>query len=145
MNRIPPYRIELRQGGIVLQYDVRWHERTVGRVEVIAKGLYCHILCRCQKLNGIFRLLAQTENGDIPIGILCPGEGGFLLERAIPMRKIDCDRLSFILAEKNENTEFYPIDPNKPCPIIERLEEARFAVRNGIPGLILRDDSGDRP
>lgn len=125
---------------MMLVYDVKLGEETVGQATMEKRGLYYTVRCSCRFLEGIFRLVDRCDHGEVSVGICGPVAGGLGISRNIPAKKLDSGSHVFrLLPQGNSQGDFYPLDPQKPCPLADRLEQTRFAIREGVAGLIFAE------
>jgi hypothetical protein len=120
-------------------YPVYLDNEPVGKVSVTRKGLYYHFLCRLQLPDqGVYRVCIccgdQAENLGIPL----PEGRGFALEKSLPVSRLGRGKPNFFVAPKQQS-RFVPIDPKEPFGALRYIKNARFQIRNGQPGLIIRD------
>lgn len=121
-------------------YSVRFGRNIAGQVEVEPDGLYSHVRCRCSlPLGTIGRLWLYGENTRLNLGVLLPGQEGFILERRIPAKQMDVSNPDFVVqtSEENRSEFFVPVREGEPFAYLSKLKNSRYAVRDGIPGLLI--------
>lgn len=121
-------------------YEVRFGNRSCGKVQVQRQGLYYRFLCRC-RISGevLCRLRVTCGDKQEELGILSPVEGGFGLEKKIPVKRLGNGLPVFQLYVKQEQAEgrFVPITPEEPFAYISRLKDAYLVHRNGQAGILI--------
>ena len=114
----------------------------LGKVQLLRKGLYYEICCRCQRPgDSIYRLVAHAGDRKLSLGVLAPMGVGFGLDRKEPVSHFGPGELSFSLVPAHQPLEghFVPLSPTEPFAYLSRLKEARFTTRSGQPGLLIPD------
>jgi len=112
-------------------FPVTYQGQTVGTVTVSREGLYCRISCRCRMPEGkIHRLYAGAER----LGVLMPEGGTLVLQTRVAAKRLK-PNCPFSLEKNGEM--FIPIRPGEAFAHLGRLRQARFACREGEPGLYL--------
>ena len=105
----------------------------MGRVELEREGLYYRLSCRCRVPdNEMHRLYADGEK----IGVLIPENGDLVLETKVAVKRLK-EGCSFSLEEKARN--FIPIHPGEVFGHLGKLRQAKFAFREGEPGIFLEE------
>lgn len=137
---IPPCRIRLQQGGLIMKpnYAVRYNKTDVGEVTVHQEGLYLkfHCLASLPK-NDIYRLQLLNGNNFINLGVLLPVNGHFELRKSIPFKTLCDDKFDFEIIADSEEDSFFAVTENQPFLHINRLHLAKFTVQDGIPGVLI--------
>lgn len=126
------------------KWNVEWNGRKVGTCTVEQQGLYRRFVCRCGKTaQGICRLVMKCGDYTLDLGILVPVDGGFGLEKRIPVKNLPAGEPEFMVAPQDcgRLPEFIPVRIGEPFAYLDRLREARFALRNGEPGILLDSES----
>jgi len=131
-------------GGILLirKYEVCFNGKTVGSADVEKKGLYYHIICKCNLPNtGVYRIKIQSETTETDLGICVPLGACFGLETNIPVKKTGGGNLVFQIAPQKQDMaeRMIQIDPEKPFLYINKLQKARLIHRNGKSGIIITE------
>ena len=144
MNGNPPCCIQLQQGGILLfrKYEVCLNSQIVGSADVEKRGLYYHIICKCNLPNsGVYRVSVQSETMETDLGICVPMGNFFGLETNVPVKKMGEGKLVFQIASQRQDTAepMIPIDPQKPFIHIDKLQKARLIQRDGTLGIIFTE------
>ena len=124
-------------------YEVFLNEVSVGTMEVTRSGLYYKLHCICDfPTEEIYRIIVQNGDVTCDLGPCIPLENGFGITTQVPVKRIGEGVLSFFVKSKLEtaNKKFVPVDPNLPFDFLCALDTARFARKNGIPGVIIRCD-----
>lgn len=115
----------------------------LGTVTFWQEGLYMHFSCRC-RLSGevMFHLMAQCADGVCCLGLLCPMDGVYGLEKRIPMKQLGQGRLEFSLRPRHAPVggRFVPMRCDEPFAFLDQIAQARYAVRDGQRGLVLPEE-----
>ena len=122
-------------------FAVTLGENPVGKVLVSRRGLYYSFCCRCDlKGDDIYRLAVTCGGVQQNLGVLVPQDGGFALERKVPVKQIGEGDMTFTLMTKQSavSERFVPISPEEPFAYISRLKESFLAVRKGQPGIVIQ-------
>ena len=125
-------------------YEVYMGSDAVGKVNIIKQGLYYRVLCRCiVPSDTVYRLYAITETGREKLGVLIPDGDGVLLDRKIPVKRLQ-EFSRFILSSRSDEDKgrFVPIYPEEPFSYIGQLENAFLEIQNGQVGVCIKDSSG---
>ena len=121
-------------------YEVCFGNRPCGKVQVLRQGLYYCFLCRCRISGDVLcRLRVICGEKQEELGVLVPVEGGFGLEKRIPVKRLGEGMPEFRLYVKQESSEgkFIPIIPEEPFSYIARLKDAYLVCRNGQAGILI--------
>ena len=127
-------------GGVIVirRFDVYEKDLVVGTVILGRRGLYWAVSCRCDAEKGRGkRLIAEVDAGCVDLGLLYPVDGGFGLETSVAVKTLGEGRMCFRLENRAEETRFVALDPLKAFAYLHLLEQCRFAVRDGVSGLLL--------
>lgn len=121
-------------------YSVFFGNSQCGKVSVQRQGLYWRFQCRCRLSSEILCRL-QVDCGGVQenLGILVPMDGGFGLDKKIPVKRLGEGIPSFRIAPSGEGArrEFVPICPEEPFAYITRLKESYLVRRNGQAGILI--------
>ncbi len=112
---------------------------SAGQAQVVRQALYYRIDCRCElATDEIFRVAMCWKDGWENLGVLVPEKGAFCLRKKIAANKWGREVPVFRIYRAGENPmdEFVPLDPDVPVDCMLRLKDARFARRDGRPGLL---------
>lgn len=140
MNRSPRYCIVCGKGGIpIFSYDVYYRNRVFGRLYMEVNGLYYKISFQFKSVDKVLRLIDRCDNGDISVGICAQTQKGFGIEKKIPVKRlgIGAHHFELVPAECNADAYFIELFEEKNCEAVTQLENARFCLRNGKPGLMI--------
>ena len=124
-------------------YDVMFENQAIGKVTVEKEGLYFRFSCECQLYQpGLYRLIAACQGREVPIGILTPGNGGFVLNTRIATKKFITQPTKFnIIPCKEERKErFIPLCADAPFAYISDLPGAKLFCKNGQTGILISSD-----
>ena len=116
-------------------WDVRENGEKVGSCWVKAEGLYLRIRCSCGMRPGMVRLYWDRE----PLGVLIPQGDRLVLETRQAKKRFLGLEPRFLLEPVGEKRgeRFVPLCPEEPFSYLEYLQNARFSMRNGQPGLVM--------
>lgn len=111
-----------------------------GHVAVSREGLYYRFQCRVKlPANRICRLQLCGDHDRIDLGILIPVNGLYELDKKIPAKYLKDESFTFKLIDKQSKDKFIPIFENKPFSHICQIHNGCFCVRDGIPGILIRN------
>lgn len=120
-----------------MEYKVTYRDVEAGRVELVQHGLYYEIKCRCQYMDGLFRLVDVCDNGTVMIGVCVPAENGLKMQRRIPVKALGTGNHAFKLTCCGNNLMvFVPLNVQLPTENLRELDKAVFGTRGGVPGLL---------
>lgn len=135
-------------------YNISRNGKTVGQACVTREGLYYRFRCKCAISNkGICRLQLLHCGGTTDLGILVPESHEFVLDKKLPAKQIGEGEWHFVLITPTDNDkgDFIEIRDDHPFAYLSQLQNARFALQNNRPGIVLKDrsaapqDSGQNP
>ena len=129
---------------LVGSYAVYLGDKTAGKLQIEKEGLYYRLTCRCVVPDDlVYRLFAVTDQRRENLGVVLPENGGYVLQRKIPAKRLQpgCRFLLSARGETNTGT-FVPVYPEEPFSYISRLETAFLEVRNGQTGLCWKENPG---
>ena len=120
------------------EYGLYYHENQVGFVRLSKCGRFYSLTCRFQlQQQGAFRLFADSGKGRTDLG-QCVQYGQALgAERYLPVNVIGEGELNFYILPAGSDGAFIPIDCERPFHQLDKLSNARFAVRSGRKGILL--------
>lgn len=125
--------------------DIMLDSEVVGKGAVEREGLYYRFICRC-RLRGeqMYRLVAFCEDSQVDLGLCVPCQGGFGLEKRVPVKKLGSGviRIRAVPRIKEADNMFIPLDQEAPFPYLDRLNEANLQIRDGITGIVIPQESG---
>ncbi len=122
----------------MMEYPVMRGNETVGTVRLTRKGLYWEIFCKCRfDRPRLCRLEAEGEKA-ADLGVLVPEDGCYILRRTVPIKRIGEKPTRFTIREDSGDGCFLPLDESKPFAGLQHLGNAYFAVRAGVPGIVLK-------
>ena len=85
-------------------YPVFYQQQSVGKIEVMKRGLYYSFYCRCRMKPGIVcRLVAKWPNAWENLGIPVPQGDGLELNRKLPVKRLGEEAPEFILIPHDED------------------------------------------
>ena len=131
-------------GGICLEgnWTVTYDGRAVGSCTVCKSGLYYHFVCSCNWISDrIYRLCLRIGGTVVDLGVLVPKDEGIALEKRLAIKQLPSGQPEFVVIPAgtvNRKDEcFIPVYEDKAIPCLSKLTTARFAVRNGVAGIIV--------
>lgn len=125
------------------RYDILRGGEAIGQADINREGLYYRFSCRC-RLSGevICRLKVTWEDKEENLGILIPDGNGFSLNVRIPVSRVGKGKPVFHVLPRHGKPDdrFIPISPETPFQYLHRLQDAYLQVREGQPGIVLKDE-----
>ncbi len=126
-------------------WTVTYDGKPIGHCKVQKAGLYYHFSSCCKSLsNQICRLHLRCDEKVVDLGIFVPQEGCLVLEKRLAIKNIPDGRPEFLLnvagQSKRVEENFVPVCDDMPLPCLQKLHYARFAVRGGVPGIVIKDE-----
>lgn len=122
-------------------WTVYWEDKPVGTCRMEQQGLYCRIRCRCSRISDeIWRLLFCGNGETLDLGILVPVDGGFGLDRKLPLKNLPSGEPAFLISRQQhmEDGKFIPVHSDKPFEYLSKIANMRFCRRNGEAGVLLK-------
>lgn len=124
-------------------YEVCFGNTTAGKVQLIRRGLYYRVICRCQiPEDMVCRLYAVTEGYRENLGVVVPEGDGFVLDKMIPVKRLSGKSVRFVLSTGNGTAagKLVPVCPEEPFLYIDRLQNAFLQSENGKAYIRLEED-----
>ncbi len=121
-------------------WSVYFEDRSVGTCRIGREGLYYRFSCRCNRVrDGICRLLLKCGDRTVDLGILIPVDGGYGLDKKLPMRHMPEGEPRFIVKLQLEQADrrFVPVQEGEKCAFLTGLTDARFGKQDGEVGVFL--------
>ena len=121
--------------------SVYFEDTTVGNCRITREGLYYRIACRCSRVTeAVCRLVLQCKDQNIDLGVLVPVDGGFGLDKRIPVKQLPLGQPHFLInvPGRREEPRFVPVREGEPFSYLSNMKGARFARRNGEAGVVLK-------
>ena len=121
------------------EFVITRNGKTVGNAIMERQGLYYRFHCQCVLPDrDIHTIWVRWGEGSRKLGICVPNGPYFCLDTKVPIKYIPNTGLLFEVDYKENPPEnFYPIDTEQPFIHTDKLAKARFATREGQPGLII--------
>ena len=146
-NNIPPQGIHCLEGESFMDvYSIYFGREAIGRATVERQGLYYQIECACERLRKEpYRIFISCEDRTTDLGICIPCGSGFALRTKKSVRQIGEGELCFHCDADRRlaDTEFYPLDSQKPFTQLSKLPFACLEYRDGTAGLRFTNRSQD--
>jgi len=133
-----PVRFFMDHHALSGTYDIFDGEEAAGTLTVSREGGYDRFLASC-RVGGwaVLHLMAETEEGrEVPLGVLVPGSGGWLLDRRLSpreLRRLGLGSLRRCTLRREED----PWTP-EPDPGRHFSDSTLRALCRGIRGALLR-------
>ncbi|MDD6201006.1 MAG: hypothetical protein PUB93_07045 [Firmicutes bacterium] len=124
-------------------YQVLLGGQSVGKMRVERQGLYYRFSCRCEFSGEVIYKLEVTCGGRTEsLGIPVPEGGAFVLNTKLPAKRIGDGVPQFRAVPRHGvlTGRFVPLSPEEPFAYLSRLQNAFLEIRDGRPGIVLRDD-----
>lgn len=132
-------------GGIFLEgiWNVTYAGHSAGTCKITRSGLYYKFSCHCKRVTEqVCRLKLECSGEQVDLGIVLPQEDYLLLERQIAVKNIPHGKPVFTLLVNGktvpEGEQFIPVFEDQPICCLRQLSSARFALRDGIHGIIIK-------
>ena len=122
-------------------WNVYFEDRPVGNCMTHREGLYIRFVCRCARISdSICRLLLRCGNGNVDLGVLIPVEGGYGLDRKLPVRNIPEGEPRFCVKLQGEQSakRFIQVRDGEKFVFLSGLADARFGKQDGKTGVFLK-------
>ena len=120
------------------RYPITWNGKTIGQVQILLKGLYCHFYGECSyNETAVCRLMMRCDAWVEKLGIMVPEGNLFVLKKQIPAKKIPDEKLEFFILSELEGQEagiFVPISSEEPFEYLTNMKNAVFENRDGVIG-----------
>ena len=81
------------------------------------------------------RIILQTGSQTHDLGVCVSHSDGWGLDARVSVKEAAAEEIGFFL-ETAGHEEFLQLSSDQPFPGIAKLEQSRFAVRDGKPGVI---------
>jgi len=125
-------------------WTVTYDGREIGRCEIHRLGLYYHFTSCCMRVSSqVTRLYLRCDGKEVDLGIFVPQEDRLILEKRIAIKHLPKGRPAFfvkITGQRNtEAVHFIPVCEDMPLQCLQKLHDARFTVRNGVVGILIKD------
>lgn len=110
-------------------YPVFFCDQNVGAANISVCGLYMQISCNCRLPDQkIYKLYAQCNGSKIPLGVMVPKNGVFVLEKRIPVKNFEDTEMRFVILQYREVSDenAYFVLQNKPFAQLAELTQNAF-------------------
>ncbi len=115
--------------------------QTVGTAFITRKGLYLHIRCCCNFPDKkIRRIRMCIENEVFDLGVCIPEKNLFVINKAIPLKRIGAGEISFHVFNIKDS-QFFSLTELDQFNAICKLQNACLSVKNGEAGIMIKDQS----
>jgi hypothetical protein len=144
MKDTPPGCIKCSQGVLVLnqEFALYWNHKNVGFVRLSKKGMFYSLNCRFRpdKVEK-YHLVMQCDGTEWDLGICVPFGRALGMERHFPIHRIGEGEMRFVVQSAEEVEGFAPIYDDQPFLSLGDLLNGRFAVINGVKGIVFARES----
>lgn len=131
-NSNPPGAINCL-GGLVM-FDILFENRVVGTAQVVRKGLYYRITCKCSFSDERhYRITLLCGEVCRDLGVCIPS--GF--STAIPAKSLSEENMRFQAVPDWGTGEFIEVNEAEPFCDLTQLRNARFRIKDGKRGVII--------
>jgi len=113
---------------------VYYLNRRVGTAYVCNNGLYVQIKCICSfQEQRIYKVFAECDNHQIPLGIPIPQNGRYILEKRIPAKHISGNNIRFYaLCKDGVSTEdCYGVSEDIAFDQLADINEGAYLRKDG--------------
>lgn len=117
------------------EYPITAEGKNIGTAYITAQGLYYEVRCICKMQQGVLHIEADCGNRRENIGICVPMDGKMVISTKIPQKKLS-GLIGFTVRTRAKDT-WITLNNVKPIPYLYHITEARFALRDGMPGLLI--------
>lgn len=124
------------------KYEIWMANEVVGTATVDRQGLYYCFTCSCRiKGDAICRVVVSCDGHHENLGILVPGEKGFVLTTRLAVKKLGMGPLRFCIIPKHGSCsgQFVPVYPEEPFAYLTRLQNAFLEVCKGQVGVVISE------
>ena len=119
-------------------YFVEYNGNPVGSVAVSREGLYYRFRCLVKlEEKQICRLQCCWGNQCMDLGILIPVNNHYELDRKLPVKNFTDADCIFRITSNQTKERFIPIRQDAPFSNLQHLQNAKFSVRDNIPGIVI--------
>ena len=121
------------------EFAIMMNGKIVGNAIMEPLGLYYRFRCQCAFSDAeIHTIWVRWERGNRKLGVCVPYGTQYLLETKVPAKYFPDSKLTFTVDYREETKDdFYPVNPEEPFGLVDKLPQAHFEIRNGKPGLVI--------
>lgn len=120
--------------------DIFLGSDVIGAARICREGLYYRFSCKCH-LSGevVFKIVADCGKETVNIGICVPKNGGFGLEKSVPVKMLGKQQFVLRAVPNHLDTggKFIPLRPEEPFAYIQRLQNSHLEKRGDTVGIVL--------
>ena len=123
-------------------YEIRRGNDVVGTAQVVKEGLYYRFSCCCRiSGEGMRRIVVSCGKVREDLGICVPMGAYFGLEKKVPCKRLGTGTPEFQLLPKYPGVQgdFVPVYPDEPFAYMSRLKGAFLEIRDGQPGIVIKE------
>ncbi|MBE6925473.1 MAG: hypothetical protein E7461_01390 [Ruminococcaceae bacterium] len=120
------------------EYPIKDDGEIVGTAHIAAQGLYYEVQCICKMQHSVLHIEADCGNRKENIGICVPNNGKMVIRTRVPQKRLA--GLVGFAVRRAACESWIPINAEEPLKFLWRIAEARFAIRDGRPGLWLPNE-----
>jgi hypothetical protein len=117
------------------EYPVTEDGKAVGTAYITAQGLYYEINCICKMGSRVLHIEADCRNRWENIGVCVPNNGKMVISTRVSQKRLT--GLTGFTVRRSAGENWFPISENESFRFLYRITEARFAIKDGKPGLWL--------
>ena len=129
------------------EYPVISGNETIGKVQVLRRGLYYQIRCRCDISGAVkYKLTVGCGENTLDLGLCIPYSDGFGIDTSVSVKQLGEGELNFRLVPKHHKLDgrFVPVSAEEPFAYIRQLQQAHLARQNGLIGILFSEDQSSR-
>lgn len=119
-----------------MEYAIYRKDEVIGKATVELQGLYYKITCKCNE-NSKARIRLGVSCGDrqADLGIFVPENGALMIRTTLPVKRLGEGALRFSVLEEQGPSAWTPLKADEEFLYLSRLEQGRFEMRQGMPGI----------
>ncbi len=117
------------------EYPITAEGTNIGTAYISVQGLYYEVRCVCKMQQRVLHIEADCGNRRENIGICVPKDGKMVISTRIAQKRLD--GLTGFVVRAQVREAWMPLDKNRPVGHLYGIGEARFAFRDGKPGLLI--------
>lgn len=120
-----------------MEQDIIYQRQVVGTAKMKQEGMFLIVQCRCTiSPNVPHKIAVHSQKTLLDLGLCVKEPQGCGLLTRVCVSKFPKEPVQFCLEEVHQE-QFVPVRPDIPLPSAEILKDGRFAVKNGIAGIVI--------